>query len=306
MGLWSVEIKTYPELNLEVMRRRLEDQYRFWLLARHLGRQGGHRIPIKRLRAFVTQHVICTRKTLFRALSRPSIFWEKYGYYLKFRGVLKVADALDVEFRSKPVMLPLACFSCLRELRGAFVASYFAGKPRTIAIDTLAMLTGRSRRTIIRYLQSSHIKKTPNVMTCRRDPILDLTPEMAKEGYFHGRVAGKNILLKRMPNTYETDLETAPRGITGKQRRRNSFYAGEKQVPPRREDGPNSPRGSTCTREPPRRLYYHKLAGANRALQSLRPNETVYSLSAGQSDDVGSQLWRGWTISWNGGPVQSR
>ena len=303
MGLWAIKIKTYPELNLAVMRRRLEDQYRFWLLARHLGRQGGHHIPIKRLRTFVTDHILCSRKTLFRALDRPSIFWIKYGRTLKLRGVLKIADDLDVEFRSLPVMLPLTCFFSLQDLRGAFVASYLSGKPRTIAIETLAMLTGRSRRSLIRYLQSSHIKKTLNVMTCRRDPILDLTPEMAKEGYFHGRVAGKTVLLKRMPNTYETDLETAPRGITRWQKRRPSLSTGKE--PPRGEEAPASPGGNTCSgsEESPRRLYYQKQRAADRALRTLSPGETIYTFLPGCKDDHGSQLWRPWSIPWEGGPA---
>ena len=305
MGLWSVTIKSYPDLSLAVMRRRLEPQYRFWLLARHLDPKGSSRIPIKRLRTFLVQHHLCDRKTLFRALNQPSIFWVKYGRWLKLRGVLKIADALDVELRSQPVMLPLACFCSLRELRAAFVASYFAGKPRTIAIDTLAILTGRTRRSIIRYLDSSHVKRTRNAMSSVRRPSRHLHPDLAKEGYFHTKVDGRYRLVKRMPNTYETDLETAPRGITRKQTRRTSLSTEE--TPPPGDEPRSSPEGGASSGPggSPRRLYYRKQRAANRALQSLSPGETVYTLCPGRQDALGFQLWRGYSTYERGGPIVS-
>lgn len=305
MSVFSITIKSYPKLNLAVMRWRRELQYRFWLLARHLDPKGSSRIPIKRLRAFVIKHNICTRKTLFRALNRPSIFWVKYGGWLKLRGVLKVADALDVEFQSEPVMLPLADFSSMRKLRDAFVASYLTGKPREIAHDTLAVLTGRSRRAVIRYTQSSHIKRKPNAMSSVRRPSRHLHPDLAKEGYFHTRVDGRYRLVKRMPNTYETDLETAPRGITRKQTRRTSLST-EETPPP--GDEPRSSPGGGASSGPggsPRRLYYRKQRAANRALQSLSPGETVYTLCPGRTDALGFQLWRGYSTYERGGPIVS-
>jgi len=187
-------------------------------------------------------------------------------------GVLKVARALDVELHDRPTWIPLADFASMLRLRQAFVASYFAHKPRTRAIDTLAMLTGRSRRTVSRYLDSEHIVKTPNVMISQRDPSLDLTPEMAQEGYFHSRVAGKTVLVKRMPNTYATDLEPAAFGQV-KQQQRLPF---------------SSPTGAL------RRRYFSHPKGAARALQALSLHETVLFLSGNCFDDLGSQLWRGY------------
>jgi len=133
------------------------------------------------------------------------------------------------------------------------------------------MLTGRSRRTVSRYLESEHIVKTPNVMISQRDPSLDLTPEMAQEGYFHSRVAGKTVLVKRMPNTYTTDLEPAAFGQV-KQQQRLPF---------------STPTGGF------RRRYFSHPKGAARALQALSPHETVLFLSGNCFDDLGSQLWRG-------------
>ena len=305
MGTWSVKIKSYPDLSLAAMRRRIEDQYRFWLLARHLDPKGSSRIPLRRLRTFLVRHHICDRKTLHRALRRKSVFWITYAGILKLKGVLKVADVLDVELRSQPVMLPLAAFASMRDLRAVFVASYLSGKPRTIAIDTLGALCGRTRRTVIRYLEAAYIFKTANAMTSVRRPSRHLHPDLASQGYFHTRVKGRWRLVKRMPNPYETDLETAPRGITRKQTRRTSFPT--EQAPPSGEEAPASPEGGACSGPggSPRRLYYRKPQAANRALESLSPYEIVYTLSAGRQDDLGFQLWRGWTIPWRGGPIGS-
>jgi len=133
---------------------------------------------------------------------------------------------------------------------------------------------------VSRYLQSDHIVKTPNAMICRRDPSLDLTPEMAQEGYFHGRVAGKTVLLKRMPNTYETTLEPAAFGRVKKQRLSPS----------------STPSGGFDRR------YFSHPKGAARALQSLRPYHSLYLLSGNCFDDMGSQLWRGYWCQDPHGP----
>ena len=305
MGAFSFTIKSYPDISLAAMRRRLEPQCRIWLLARHLDPKGSSRVPIKRLRKFVVRHRLCDRRTLFRALRAPSIFYYKYGGWVQLTGVLKVADVLGVEFRSQPVMLPLASFASMKELRAAFVASYLSGKPRTIAHATLATLCGRTRRTVIRYLESQHVVKTPNAMSSVRKPSPHLDPALAEQGYFHTRVNGRWRLVKRMPNTYETDLETAPRGMTVKQRRRSSFPTEE--APPSGEESLASPEKSARldVRGIARRRYFEKQRAAHRALQSLSPDETVYTLCPNRQDDLGFQLWRGWTILERGGPVKS-
>jgi len=268
----QTEVKSYPEISLAVMRRRLEPLYRVWLLARHLDRPGRGWVSIKYLRHFVSSQRLFGLRALERAIAKRCIFYHQFRGYLELHGVHKVAAALDVELRDRPTLLPLGAFTSMLQLRQAFVASRFAHKPRTIAIATLVMLTGRSRRTVSRYLQSEHIVKTPNAMICRRDPSLDLTPEMAQEGYFHGRVAGKTALLKRMPNTYETDLEPAAFG----------------QVKSQRLSPLSTPAGGF------NRRYFSHPKGAARALQALSPHESVFLLSGNCFDDMGSQLWRGY------------
>ncbi len=264
-------VKSYPEISLEVMRRRLEPQYRVWLLCRYLDQVGRGAVRIQHLLQFLTRKRLFSLRALGRALAEPSVFYHESQGYLELHAMQKVAYALDVEVRDRPTLLPLDAFTSMLKLRQALVASRFAHKPRTIAIDTLVMLTGRSRRTVSRYLSSDLIVKTPNVVNSQRDPTLDLTPEMAQEGYFHGRVAGKTVLLKRMPNTYATDLEPAAFGQVKHQRRMPSLY----------------PTGA------PRRRYFSHPKGAARALQALSPHETVLFLSGNCFDDLGSQIWRG-------------
>jgi len=274
-------VKSYPELNLKVMELRREAQYRVWLLARHLDRVGRGAIRITVLRQFVKHQRLFGLRTLERALVQDSIFYHRHQDTLWIHGLHKVAFALDVELRDRPTLLPLDAFTSMLKLRQAFVASTFAHKPRTIAIATLVMLTGRSRRTVSRHLDSEHIVKTPNAMICRRDPTLDLTPEMAQEGYFHGRVAGKPVLLKRMPNTYETTLEPAAFG----------------RVKSQRLSPLSTPTGAFDRR------YFSHPKGADRALQALQPYHTLYLLSGNCFDDMGSQLWRGFQCSHPDSPI---
>lgn len=298
-------IKTYPDLSVAVMRFLLEAQYRVWLLARHIDMAGRGAVSLKDLYAFVARHRLCTRRTVERALASPSPFYHKYGRDLWVHGVLKVAKALDVRLRHVPVKIPLADFASMQTLRASFLASYLTGEPITIAIDTLADLTGRTRRTITRYLCSPHITKSTNVMISDRRPGPYLDPELAEQGYFRGRVKGRSCLLKRMPNTYQSDLETAPRGMARVERQRASCITAESSL--REEDPESSP-----PREPPapyqgapRRLYYTKPKAASRALQSLSPRESIYVRYSGRKDAFGSLLWRGYTLLERGVAIVS-
>ena len=301
----SMTLKTYPELSLAVMRRRLEPAYRVWLLARHIDGPGRGAIAVRDLYSFVALHGLFGRRTLARTLKHPSPLWHVEGSQLYLTGVLKLAEFLGVKLRHPPVRIPLADFGSTETLRAAFVASFMAGKPRTIAIDTLAALTGRSRRTIVRYLHSPHITKSPNVMRSVRRPSADLDPSLADQGYYRGRVNGRPCLVKRMPNTYETDLETAPRGMARKERQRPSCLSAE--GPSDGEESGSSPTEGNSSPYPgaPRRLYYCDAKRASRALQSLSPQETIYVECTGRQAASGARLWRGYTLLERGGPIVS-
>jgi len=302
MGTWSIELKTFPELNLEVMRRRLESPYRVWLIARHIDRRGSSRVTTKQIRSFVARHGLWTRKTLYRVLKRPSPFWERYGNILKLRGVLTVAADFDVQLVSRPVLLPAAAFASMHDTRVAFVASYFAERSRTISIATLADLTGRCPRSLIRYLDSPHVVKEANFMRSAREPGSSLDPELAGQGYFRANIHGHIELVKRMPNTYQSTLETAPRGITRKQRRRTSLSSAT--APPTGESALPSPSGSAVEAPggSPRRRYFRKPGAANRALQCASPLEPVYLEAQHSPDRPRGQFWEGYTVLERMGP----
>lgn len=296
MDIFSTTAKSYPELNLEVMRRRMEVQYRVWLLARELDRHGRGCVSIGALRKFMRHHGICTRKTLYRALEGPSTFWRRNRDRLWLTSVRKAAASLEVGLRSEPVLLPLTAFYSMQALRCAFVASFMAGKPKTIAIATMMSLTGRSRRIVQGYLNSQHITKTPNAMSSVRKPTPHLDPGLAEQGYFHTRVGHRTVLVKRMPNTYESDLEQAPRGITRKKQRKPSYST---VPPPPPVEDPTGCSGDGSYDRPggaPHRRYYREPKGAARALESLSPHETAYTLRKGATDALGFQLWWGYTV----------
>ena len=305
MGDTCNDIKSYPELNLEVIRRRMEPQYRLWLLARYLDPGGRGCVGLKRLRRFVIEHELFTGKTFTRATNHSSPLWRRSGDMLWLESVRKVAAYLEVELRSEPVLLPLTAFESMHALRSAFVASFMAGKPTTIAIATLCRLTGRTRRVVRDYLNSQHIIKTPNAMVSARSPSPHLDPGLAAKGYFHTRRHGKYCLVKRMPNTYESELETAPRGITRKKLRKPSYPT---VSPPPPVEEPAGCSGEDL-RDPlggaPHRCYYREPKAASRALQALSPRETIYTLSEGETDALGFQLWRGYTVLEPGGGVES-
>lgn len=302
MATDSLTIKSYPDLSLAVMRRRLDSQYRVWLLARHLDSFGRGRVLLKELRRFAVATGLFNRQSFYRFATARCLFWHRYHQWMYITGVKKLALALDVEFQSPPVLLPLACFSSMHDFRAVLVASYFADKPRTIAIDTLAALTGRTRRVVSRYLDSSHVRKTPNAMLSERRPSQPLVPELRDQGYFHTMVGGRHRVAKRMPNTYESDLETAPRGMTREKRGRPSSVTGrhppggEGPLPSSPEKDLSDPGGAPCRR------YFCQPKGVNRALQSLSPHETIYTLCPGQTDGLGFQLWQGWTAVEAGDP----
>ena len=301
----SVMIKSYPDLSLAVMRRRLEPEYRIWLLARYIDAPGRGAVWVKDLYSLVARYGLCTRKTVERTLKRTSSFWHKVGPALYLTGILKVAEFLGVTLGHRPVMIPLVDFGSMETLRAVFVASYMAEGPRTIAIDTLVALTGRSRRTIVRYLRSPHITKSPNVMRSVRRPSADLDPALSDQGYYRGRVNGRPCLVKRMPNTYETDLETAPRGMARRERQRPSCSTAEDPSPGEEcssspTEGENSPYPGA-----PRRLYYSDAKRASRALESLSPQETIYVECTGRQEASGACLWRGYTLLERGGPIVS-
>ncbi len=271
MHTYPGHVKSYPEIAEAAMHDRLDLLYRIWILVRYLDPIGRGRVAIKDLRHFVKHQHLFSLRTLERAIAKDCIFYHRFQGYLETHSFRKVAAALGVEVRLRPVWIPLDDFSSIGKLRAALLASRFAHKPQTVAHATLAKETGRSTRTVGRYTNSEHIAKTPNVMQSDRDPNTVLTPEEHQEGWFHTRRAGKTVLAKRMPNTYQTDLEPAAYG----------------QVKQQRLSPLSAPMGGF------RRRYFHHSKGARRALQALSPGETVYLRSGNCFDDFRNQIWRG-------------
>lgn len=266
-------VKSYPEISLEAMKRRQEPQYRVWLLARHLDKRGAGWCELGDLRSFIGAHGLFTIRTLRRALSPPNPYFHKVGSRVYLASAQKIARSLEVTLRMHPVWIPLADLGSLATLRSVLVASLFAQSPRTIAQETLASLSGRCSRTVRRYLDSHHVHSTQNAMLSRRSPSYRLDPQLAKDGFFHTIVDGDRCLLRRLPNTYQSDLQIAAFGIVKYKR-------------------PN-----TCspTRRDLARRYFDKAKAAFRAMQSQSPHSTVYLLSPGHRVRSKHRLWLGYT-----------
>ncbi len=286
-AVFMLHIKTYPELNVAAVRGRVEAPLRIWYLCRHLDAAGEGRIHLSALRAFVREHDLFSRQTLWRGLEEEheagrrsgpcdgrksgpcETFWRRDGDTLYYRSLHKVAEALDVPLHHHPVKIPLKSFASMGELRAAFVCSLFADKERMIAQETLAALSERHRRTVQRYLKRAEVERYPNVMISRRGNTRQLTPEMAEEGYFRGCIEERWFLCRRLPNTYYwPQATTCAYGLV-----KHYWYP-----------------SSSTTRGAPRRRYFTKPKAVVRATERMWEGERIYERRKG----IGGQGWRLW------------
>ena len=241
----------------------------FWVLGRHLDRQGPGRARVKELQRFVTEHGLCSRQTLWRALHRgEGTFWRRSGGWLYYKGVLELARDWNVDLRRHPVYLPIGDFVTLARFRRILVWSFCANKDRRISHARLAELVGRTARSVARYLAG--IDKQANVMRTAR--LIDsVHVDLAKKGYFRTRIGDKWVLCKRLPNTYYWGADTAPFGLV---RHSHTVFTDQGAL---------------------RRVFYDKPRAAGRAIQGLQEGERVFVKIEGQTDFWGAQVWQGWT-----------
>jgi len=203
-------IRTYPNIGLAAVNRRLDKEYRIWLLMRHLDEGGKGWCSIPRLRSFCDEHDIMSWQTLrARLKSGDGVFWRLHKGRAYYASLANVADHLDAVDRHS-VLLSIDDFRTLGAFRRALLNGFFSGKPKTMSQETIARIVGRSRRQVQRWIGDSGIKKTTNfVLSARHPSALAL---FASEGYvlFEGR------LFKRMPNTYDGTVARGGRVILSK------------------------------------------------------------------------------------------
>ena len=279
----SAEVKSYPGLNLAALNYRHEGPYRLWLLARHLDREGSGRVSARELRRFVRDNLGVTRQTLIRWFKAgDDLFWyQRDEERLHLRSLFFVADFYGVRLQPQPVRLSLDTFANLSNFRAALVGSFFAKRPKTISQATLANLTGKTARTVRRYLERIEgLQKQHNAMISERAPSCAEDPDYKSRGYFLGSVGGKQVLLKYLPATYYAPGELCAFGMVKKHRKVTSL--------------------STAGGAMPERCFYGNPKAASRRLNGLQEGETIFILHKKPLQPSGCRLWRGFT-QVNGG-----
>ncbi len=267
------QVKSYPELNMAAMQRRKDKPYRLWLLCRYLDADGRGWVTLDALRRLTAPMV--TRQTLWRTLSQgEGAFWHKDCDRVYLRGLQAIADHFETYPSTNPVLVPLADFAKIAAFRAALVATLFAKKERTISHATLARLTGRTRRTIISYMKRARVRVTENRMLSKRPVTPYVDAELAEQGYYRTRINGHWHMVRRIPNSYDADFETAPHGMV------------KHLVKP-----------SSTTQGALSRRYFTKPTAIARAVERITEGETILTVTA-LATDAGRRCWQGWTRQW--------
>lgn len=214
--------KIHPDLGLAAMRKRLDRPYRVWVLARSLDPLGRGYVELSVIMALIEREKV-------RGLSPQSfnlliksghgVFWKFFRMpdgtrYLQLISLERVCLALEVDrLRYSPVPFDYLRARSLRAFRSFIYASIFPSGnefSRPISRRTLEKLTGKKARTQQLYDGYAGVEKIGNAQPTglewkRGDDI--------PAGFTVDYVNGKLGLLKRLPNSYKTSFEKAPRGM---------------------------------------------------------------------------------------------
>lgn len=277
-------VKTYVELNIEALRRRMERPLMAWGLSRSLSK-GCPYVTIKRLTRFVETQGLCHRQTIWRAVrdGMGTLFRAKVRGRLYFRGAREVAEIWGVDLTQHPVFLAIDKLSSLKRIRQGLVASFCTNRDRTISAAKLGELVARTPRWARAYLTQPDIEKQPNIMISEQaaPPFGQaIHPDLACRGYHRTRVNGQWRLARYLPNTYRADFGTAPYGIVGYPTASSSLTRGKR------------PKGAL------RRVFYHRPKAQPKAVNRLQDGQTVFLAQGNTKDFWGARIWHGWTRQW--------
>ena len=264
-------VKSYPEIDQAVLRQHLENDHRLWLLGRATDQAG---------RGWLTTQDLCqagilSSDTIYRSLRNASgIFWERKGNRVRFCSLLKVANALGCELRSRPVLWPISELKTIARFRAGLVGSMLAYKPRQIAHATWRKLTGMPGTTERRYVAPYKVRKNIT-LSSRPAPRFgaSVDVDLANQGFHRTKVNGQWRLATHRANTYATDMHYTTRfGMLKHQRSTTS----------------SATRGV-------RRLYYDKPKAGARAIEGLQPGEGVHVRLGTTKDFWDCQCWHTWS-----------
>lgn len=239
--------KNYTSLGLAVKQVGEAKFYRVWLLARFLDSAGSGWVAIDELR-----EALCASGSTLR-ISKPTTsdesawrnlrslmsggegrYWTRevgrHGVErLRYVTPADLAVTLGLEhLTGDPVFIPVEILTAsIGDFRAHLVASIHAARQgehdRTAPISrqTMASMTGVSKRTLRRYDKRAGIKAFPNYEIGQ----VATTAAMQDAAWEHGTAvfefidykghqgrAGQRRVARALPNAYSTEMQTAPRG----------------------------------------------------------------------------------------------
>jgi len=216
------EIKTYPDVSQEAMRKKKAKELRVWYLLRRLDEQGGGRVD--RTVAQEALSEVMSYETLRRVInSGKGLFWEiavcKDGRWLiELRGLEQVCVALGIKvLRKNPAIIPWQACMNLVEFKSAAFGSWFrVADANPISRRTLKGLFNVASSTQVRYTEKAGTETIKHLAPMGLIVTGSIPSDMKKAGYFSQEIGGRIVLCKTMPNSYYTDMKDAKRGRMGK------------------------------------------------------------------------------------------
>lgn len=293
----SDSVILYPDVALAMLRQEQTAPGRLWLLLRHLDTDGRGWLRIDLAREKLTRPDaplrICGWRQMRNLLrAGEGVFWQRDATRIWLRSTVKVALALDVaRLTGRPVELPLDVLtSSIGVVRAHFYASFHSGRAserhpgsKPIARETLARVTGVSRRSQRGYEEIAHVQTQTNYAI---GPRLDEETEQElawKNGQalftlkdyrgYQGRQR-QRYLAWQLPNSYHAPHVTCGRGRQKHLNRQLALARQQDDLCKQRDTGNATlveEGQATCQR----RRYFRQGAGAARAYNRC-PQETVY------------------------------
>lgn len=276
-------VKIYPRIGVEAIRRRVDRQYRFWVLLRAIDVGGSARIPIETARAILVEDLqVMSRSSFQRALKSPSTgFYNTSRAFIYLRSLQRVAEALET-IPGNPVLIDIQHTCKIGRFRAEVLAARFPRQnslSHPISLQRLADMCGMTTRTVWSYLRRAGVVVQHNALASTLPPVPP-DAERAQEGWYR---AGRQM-RKRLPNSYyHGDCEVAPRGMA---RRVAKRIAGGTVDNGRRIPTPPvtfvAPRNAQQERQAISDLY-----------RSNRDGDTLFLEIRRRRDVDGSHLWSG-------------
>lgn len=226
-SLNAPDIKVYPDLALAALRGRRSRELRLWSVLRALDPQGRAYFTVSELQRRVARVDVkgLSPSSVRRLLrSGEGIFWEIHERsdgqrIVLLRGLENVCRSFGVTRLGRPVYVPRSLYRRLRTFRGGVLAAFLTQRmhegewTNPISQEVLAELAGRPVRTVRGWLRAvaSVVESRTNAYVARDEWTGDRVPD----GYVDW-VSGELVVLKRLPNSYRTDLAPAPKGMVRK------------------------------------------------------------------------------------------